>query len=494
VPALKLLSKPDSVPEVSETGARGLARVGQDLDGIGIRATPWDALATYLLDRTDFVRAYAKGTSVRDRMRGIAVWQLMNFARSAPTGGALPPIVQMLERVRRLVLLAEDRDLRHVPEAALHMDAVRMMTVHGSKGLEFDAVHVPGLAVSGFPTNHRADRCPPPDGMIAGAATNSGIEESRRAHDHEEECLFFVAMSRARSHLRVYRSQWQAGGAKKRNPSPYLDRIQPFAEELTNPPVVRESVVEAARWHVPVSWPEGHVVTHRDVSDYDRCGRRFFYTRVLELGDLTRVTPFMKTHACVRELIDWLAAQRASGTPTLAAMETEFERLWQRSGPKGHAFEAEYRRLASNIIRTLFQAGHGRRFAAPDRVTLDLADGQLVIEVDETAYLSDDTRAIRRVRTGKRRAEESDDIVYGLYHLAAEHCPPSMIEALSLTDGRSEPVELSAKKIATARKKVGEIVKDLKAGEFAPSPNQRCPRCPHFFICSAVATGSIAPK
>src|SRR5205823_9367303 len=98
----------------------------------------------------------------------VAVWQFLNFVRERSPIGSGPPIRRTLDRVRQLVLLAEERDLRQVPLGALHLDAVRLMTVHGSKGLEFDAVHIPGLTVSSFPTSYRGQRCPPPIGMIEG--------------------------------------------------------------------------------------------------------------------------------------------------------------------------------------------------------------------------------------------------------------------------------------------------------------------------------------
>src|SRR3546814_4308584 len=106
-------------------------------------------------------------------MRAVAIWQFLNFAREHSPVGEGAPIQRTLDRVRQLVLLAEERDLRQVPAAALHLDAVRLMTVHGSKGLEFEAVHVPGLTKSSFTASNRGQRCPPPIGMI---------EENGRAH------------------------------------------------------------------------------------------------------------------------------------------------------------------------------------------------------------------------------------------------------------------------------------------------------------------------
>src|SRR6185312_6347517 len=163
----------------------------------------WDFLATYLLDRTDVAKQLGKADCLTARMRAVAIWQFLNFVREhSPVGMGLP-IQRTLDRVRQLVLLAEERDLRHVPAAALHLDAVRLMTVHGSKGLEFEAVHVPGLTVTSFPSSNRPSRCPTPAGLIVDAA-GPPADEARRSHEEEEQCLFFVALSRARTHLRLY--------------------------------------------------------------------------------------------------------------------------------------------------------------------------------------------------------------------------------------------------------------------------------------------------
>ena len=81
-------------------------------------------------------------------------------------------IADQLEEVRRLVLLNEERDLRQIPATALSLEGVRLLTIHGSKGLEFEAVHIPGMTTTGLPSNFRPPRCPPPAGLITRATGN----------------------------------------------------------------------------------------------------------------------------------------------------------------------------------------------------------------------------------------------------------------------------------------------------------------------------------
>ena len=237
-PALVGLESLAEADGISAQGKAVFKRLAEDLVGLNPRASAWEFLSSYLLDRTDLARKMARVTTVSARMRAVAVWQLLNFVRDQSSTGSGLPIQRTLDRVRQLVLLAEERDLRQVPASALHLDAVRLMTVHGSKGLEFKAVHVPGLTKSSFPTANRGQRCPPPVGMIEGADGLSVNEERTRSHEHEEQCLFFVALSRARRHLRLYLAHKQPNG-NNRSPSPFLDWLpSALFQEVGQPPTL----------------------------------------------------------------------------------------------------------------------------------------------------------------------------------------------------------------------------------------------------------------
>jgi DNA helicase-2/ATP-dependent DNA helicase PcrA len=481
---------------VSAEGAEAFARLATDLADSKSSDNAWDFLCTYLLDRTDHARDMAHGETVRDLMRGVAVWQFLNFVRERGATTAGPPILRTLDRVRQLVLLAEERDLRQVPVGALHMDAVRLMTVHGSKGLEFEAVHVPGLTVSGFPSANHGQQCPPPNGLIAGANVRSAADDAKQAHDDEEECLFFVALSRARTHLRLYLAQRQRGGSK-RSPSPFLDRLPPsLVREISRPgtmalPNGARPQHTAVDWRPPPDWP----ISDDLLRAYKKCPRRFFYTHVLGLRGGKKPTAFTRTHDCLYQLIEWLAEARRDGEPTLEQAGAAFGEIWEAHGPIEHAFAADYRALALRLVGALVRSGAGRRFRNAEALAIDFPNGRVVVEPDEMAELPNGTVVLRRVRTGRKRNKEYDELEYTLYYLAgqARFGANFHVEALHLTDDSVvERVEISAAKLKNRQETSDGLLRGINGGTFPPEINAvTCPRCPHFFHCAAVPKGPL---
>jgi superfamily I DNA/RNA helicase len=492
--ALEKLASVVTTAALSEDGARGLARLVADLDGLTTDASPWEFLTTYLLDRTDLLAAFTSCETATARMRSVAIWQFLNFIRErSPTGSGLP-IQRTLDQVRQLVLLAEERDLRHAPASALHMDAVRLMTVHGSKGLEFEAVHIPGLTVSSFPSAHRRPRCPAPAGMIMGAEHLTGAAEARRTHGDEEECLCFVAASRARTHLRLYLARHQPNGTT-RAASPYLGWLSAAGlEEVPRPPILPLPPDALRPALVSVAWPNGWHVTDATLRLYEQCPRRFLYTHVLGLGGAQKDTAFTRTHESLYAFMQWLSAARLSGAIGEDMALGEFERIWQVNGPTDHAFAADYRCLADRLVRALVRLGAEQRFRKAEPLALDFPHGRVLVQPDETTELSNGTVVLRRVRTGSKRHDEYDRLEYTLYHLAARarYGAAYMVEALHLTDEHVEAVAVSPTKMKHRRATSEALVAGITAGRFAPDPDAvRCPRCPHFFICAATPRGPL---
>ncbi|HCH00009.1 MAG TPA: hypothetical protein DE036_09660, partial [Actinobacteria bacterium] len=75
------------------------------------------------------------------------------------------------------------------------LDAVRLMTVHAAKGLEFSYVFIIGLSSHRFPSKNMSDKIPFPD------ALNADYLPGKDFHEQEERRLCYVAMTRARRKL-----------------------------------------------------------------------------------------------------------------------------------------------------------------------------------------------------------------------------------------------------------------------------------------------------
>jgi DNA helicase-2/ATP-dependent DNA helicase PcrA len=100
--------------------------------------------------------------------------------------------------------------------------AVRVMTMHGAKGLEFDCVYVLGVQQSRMPGSRRNRTDPVPDALLK----ESLPADSREAHVAEMRRLLYVAMTRARKRLVL---AWPAHGSSSESvqkPSPFLEEAR----------------------------------------------------------------------------------------------------------------------------------------------------------------------------------------------------------------------------------------------------------------------------
>lgn len=140
----------------------------------------------------------------------------------------------------------EESGLEMVTEAP-RKDAVQILTVHASKGLEWDHVYIPGMAEGEFPDNKderwtkKSNNMPWP---LRGDAPylpawRSDFEnladfgefmlllkdDAISYRRNEERRLAYVAFTRARSKLMMSTSVWKGTGAKPRGLSSFLEEL-----------------------------------------------------------------------------------------------------------------------------------------------------------------------------------------------------------------------------------------------------------------------------
>lgn len=481
------------LPELAAESSTALVRLAALFTGLTVSSNPWTVLTTWVIDGLGLARALHIRQSPQSRMKGLAIWQFLNFCHRQP-GGAGIPSVRLLDRIRRLVLLSEDRGLRQLPGSAEGIDAVRLMTIHASKGLEFDIVHVPGMVTSGLPRNNVAPRCVPPDGLIHGSEGLTGLEAVKAGHDEEEECLFFVALSRARDRLFLYASSQQADG-RARNASRFIPPINHLLVRPSHPPQCAGQPRMLP--DVRITWEEKPAWTDSQVNLFERCPRRFLYTHVLRLGGRRTETPFMKMHNVVSDVFEWLKSEHETTSPTVAELAARFDEAWCAKGATEHGYADDYRRIGKRLVDFLIESRSSGTRVAATPVSLGWAEGEILVKPDGIAHGASGQIVVRRVKTGKPRSNAFDDIEYTILHLAAVQAYGSQahVEVTYLTSETTEPMSITPRKLETRRQKLQDIVQGVRAGKFTPKAEARaCPRCPSFFVCGDLPSGAIQIK
>jgi hypothetical protein len=483
----------EKLPSLAAESQAALSRVAGLFSGLNPVGNPWTILTTWVIDRLELAKTLHLARDPQSRMKGLALWQFLNFCRSQPSEAGIPS-VRLLDRIRRLVLLSEDRGLRQLPGVAESIDAVRLMTIHGSKGLEFDIVHIPGMVTSGLPRNNMAPRCVPPDGLIHGSQGMTGLEAVKAGHDEEEECLFFVALSRARDRLFLYASSVQADG-KVRNPSRFIPSINHLLVHPANP--AQRSRAARPATTVGITWEEKPVWTENQVNLFERCPRRFLYTHVLKLGGRRTETAFMKMHNVVSDVFDWLKTVHETTTPSESELSLRFEEAWQAKGPADHGYAEDYRRIGRRLVDYLIETRSNGIRSPVAPLSLGWAEGDILVKPDSVARGDRGQIVVGRVKTGKPRLKAFDDIEYTILHLAAVQAygGQTQVEVTYLTSETTESMSISARKLETRRQKVQNIVQSVRSGDFPLKAEARaCPRCPSFFICGELPDGAVTIK
>ncbi len=502
--------------EESDVSAAGLARLIYHLARVAHLQSAWKILAHYLFIHSRYLAPVLADDSSAGAQRRLAIYQLLQFVhnegeRAVEATNETDARRAILRYIRRLKSLSEDKGLRPVPVTAEGLDAVRLTTVHGAKGLEWSCVYLPYLGRGHFPAKRQYESCPPPAGMIEtfsnGDSTSETDETSgagkaqKDTHLEEEECLFFVALSRARDHLCLSRAERY--GSNNSKASELLEKIEEHLPRAANSPAtwhteIEENVADVLSESPPQMPAPKPLFTERQLGAYLKCPRKFFYEQRLYLSGKGEETAYLRFHACVHETLAWLAEERmaghlAEGTADAfqARAQAQLTRLWQAKGPVGHAYESFYREQAALMVeRAMRHYSRARGQLLHQTWTIERQGALVSLTPDYMELIEGtdgETILFRHTRTGKPPARTPDDDAYALFYaIAAEHFPQARprVEILYLSTDEIIELNLSQRTINTRLKHYDDAISGILAGEFPPEvSDHQCPRCAHFFTC-----------
>lgn len=427
-------------------------------------------------------------------------------------------------------------------------DAVKLMTIHTAKGLEFDLVFVPGLARGKsshiFPdTSRQSNPATSPKNLpfeLRGDAEAlpkfmgnlSQFTEQLKMRAHEEERrLLYVAVTRARKRLVCSAAFWyypsDLGEALKNpmEPSEYWREIRSFPDvevigEVEQPeenPLIERRAERARTWPPPARRPSPHLPEGAAAAVRAARAQRdpdptLFPAEQVPAAATEPVPRGLPVSAVVTydrcpKRFYWSYVRPLPRRPSAAARIGTLVHTWIERQGRGQItlydpeeFEEREPSEQASRIADLRAAYERTRFSGrtPHRIEqgFSLVVGDLLVQgrIDAIFEDPDGTWEIVDWKSGRAPAEDgAERWQLDLYALAAQEVWGRKPEELKLTFlylGGDQPEErtVQARPAEQIRADLERMLASVAAGAFDPVPSAACSHCDFLRDCAAGRT------
>src|SRR6059036_1928728 len=319
--------------EVGDEGREAIRRLIADLTRYMelAREMPTGELLYQFLVDSGWLARMSKAATARDEAE---VQNISKFFRRVQDASKALRYDNVREFVTHLDALIDAGEDPAVAEAEVKTPAVRVLTVHKAKGLEFPVVFLVTLAQDKFPLRRRKDALELPVELI-----KETLPPSADFHQQEERRLFYVGMTRAEREL-FLTSARDYGGTRARKVSQFVlealdlpkDAARPFKAQAIEEIQRFASPVEATdETLAPIPPDRELLLSHRQVDDYQTCPLKYRYIHLLRV-------PILRHHTVVygntvHKVVEHYLKRRVAGNYTsLEDLLAIYEREWDNQG------------------------------------------------------------------------------------------------------------------------------------------------------------------
>jgi DNA helicase-2/ATP-dependent DNA helicase PcrA len=366
-------------------------------------------------------------------------------------------------------------------------DAVRIMTVHQSKGLQWPVVFIPQLVRNRFPSRVSGGRTAwhliPEAAFDNVARYRGGPEDERR--------LFYVAMTRAQKFLHM---SWapHAGNQTARAPSDF------FTEVLASKYVKRRSPDYRTRKRLeprPKSSVANVTLSFSDLKYFFECPYQF-KLRILYGFN----APLDEAIGFGKSLHDALAEVHARALHGEEVDPNEAAALVQRHLRAPYAYPALREKLERAARRTV--EGYIRKNAA-DFKNLEFAEKAIEIALGDGISIAGRIDLVRRIDTGevtivdlksndRAQAEAVTETQLHIYALGYQELTGQQadyVEIYELDDQKQKRRSVDDDFIADVKRDVRIAAAALRQNDLPPKASKlTCNQCDYCHLCSAAIT------
>ncbi len=431
----------------------------------------------------------AKTQDVRDLF-----FQLMNESRyldgapgAAPNVGRLAELIAefcemspdhslgaYMRRLELVLLSGEDDEPAPIEVAG----AIQVMTIHQSKGLEFDAVFVPSLVEGRLPQSNRSPRFELPPSVL------EPLVRGREDVIAEERRLLYVAMTRARRHLYLTCAAHYDGGRRWRE-SRFLAEVRGAGHDVIEKEI---PAVEAA---LPEAHTNGHTeelqLSYSAITAYRDCPRQYWYRHVKRLP--ARQSAEAVHGVVLHEALRRAGELRQSGVEvTSGKLRSILAAVWRQTHFPDDRRAPTFKRIGAAELEAYRKQGG---FAAPpaylEHPFSVAVDGWTLRGVIDRIDRTEQGWRILDYKSGRPIARRRRDLQVALYALGATSTldlDPVDLEVVYLASGESVVIEKVDALVKEATSEGSEVAAAVRSGRFEARPERRrCRLCPYRLAC-----------
>lgn len=456
-----LYEHPDGI---SSTAAAALTNVRELLRGQRRSSNPWGFVCDLLLERR-WGFPLVSDTSIDAHATRIALWQFAYATRAGDAERKIPTLPRFLLRQRLRQRIGETYHDRALPAEAAALDAVHMMTVHGSKGLEFDAVHVTDVNTNDYGPKLPAWRMPTLLTIVPPEVLNSTMPRYLEEAAIEMNNLLYVAVSRARQRLFVYED------GEKDNRNNLAPQMSSAGANVNRRNFGLVFTVEKSPYSKPGVALPIKPMPLKEFESYARCPLQHWYQFELQLPQESSTDIAIRSQGAVNDALRAWSANRAIG------IEVHFDNAWRQKKLPDSKDDAQLHEHALAVLLegvSLVEEMSGG-FASPlatlDGLSIELSSvlvegkpGAQTVHIIKVAdgSLSSTVKMLRPMLNGLQPRQGKRVEVHGL------------LEKTEIGDGPSGWIEKTA---------AYKAVQKLKTGDRAAVVKRHCSWCPYTTLC-----------
>ncbi len=375
-----------------------------------------------------------------------------------------------------LVLLSgEDEE----PAPVEATDAIQVMTIHQSKGLEFDTVFVPCLVEGRLPQSGRSPRFELPPGVL------EPLVRGREDVIGEERRLLYVAMTRARRRLYLTWASHYEGGRRWRE-SRFLAEVRGAGSRKVIERKIAATAPLAPSVHVNGHSGDVHL-SYSAISSYRDCPRQFWYRHVQRLPVVQSAEA---VHGVIlHEVLRRAGEERRIGRRVTAPrLRTLFDQVWKTVPFPDERRLPTFKRIGAAELEAYRKHGGLDSVPAYLEQPFNVAvDGWTLRGVIDRIDRSGDAWRIIDYKSGRPVTRRRRDLQVALYALGAASAlklEPLELEVVYLASGESVRIEQVDSLVREAQADGSEVAEGIRAGRFEARPERRrCRLCPYRLAC-----------